>query len=382
MLKKLIKNYANKPVVNYFKTNYKKRAIISYIAYPFNLSLFIKYLSKKHSKVVQVIEIANVLNKLGYIVDIVDHGSNVDLNYKYDLIFGIEPNFTKMSIKYSNALKVYYGTGCYAKFSNLAEKERQQYLFKRKNVKLQLRRQVENCKYIEYADYAILMGNKFTINTYKEVFDMSKIYTINNFVDSDNSIKFKKKNFDKVRYNFLWLGGYGALHKGLDVVLDTFKGLPQYNLYVCGDLKREKDFYNLYEKELTSLPNVYYKGWVNTASRKFDRICENCCYIIYPSSSEANAGSVLIAMNKGLIPIITESTSIDLSNDKYYIKSCRIEDVKKKISDIIKEATSQSYEQDYLKFIKYTNNTYSKYNYTNNIKNIMSAIIKRYESEE
>lgn len=39
--------------------------------------------------------------------------------------------------------------------------------------------------------------------------------------------------------DFLWFGSAGAIHKGLDILLDTFKNVPKGELYIAGLCKDE-----------------------------------------------------------------------------------------------------------------------------------------------
>lgn len=42
------------------------------------------------------------------------------------------------------------------------------------------------------------------------------------------------KSISSSRRNFLWFGSVGLIHKGLDIVIDAFKELPDLSLNVYG----------------------------------------------------------------------------------------------------------------------------------------------------
>lgn len=375
-MKELIKKYLNKPHIDGKKT-LSKNALVIYITYPFNLSIAKPMFNGRHSKAMQAIEISNVLTQLGYNVDVIDfkekNFSKIAHN-KYDVIFGMEPNFQIISKKFPEAVKIYYATGCYAGFSNQAEQNRLSYLKSRKNKTIGLRRQIAESDYLEYADYVMCMGNDFVRETYQSSFPKEKIHMINNFIL--NKIKHENKNFHEISKNFLWLGGYGALHKGLDILIDTFKGLEGYQLYIAGDLSKEKDFFDLYKKDIENSRNIHYLGWVKNDSKDFYNLCKNNTYIIYPSASEAHCGSVLNGMSQGLIPIITKSTGIDINNETgYYINTFKIEELQQQIKEIVKSNNESTLNNRYRNVMELIENNYKLEFFKTSIKDSFQEIL-------
>jgi len=153
---------------------------------------------------------------------------------------------------------------------------------------------------IETADCATILGNKFTQDTYK--FANKKLFPI----PISTNIQFPwfdSKNYDKCRKNYLWFGNFGLVHKGLDLVLESFVQLPDYQLSVCGPIKNEKDFENIYYDELYNTPNIRTYDWVDVRSHLFRNILKNSIGLIYPSCSEGQAGSAINCMHAGIIPL-------------------------------------------------------------------------------
>ena len=122
----------------------------------------------------------------------------------------------------------------------------------------------------------------------------------------------EKKDFRSSRNKFIWLNSHGALLKGLDIVIDLFLTLNDSELYVCGNLNRDILFYDYYQKKVNNSRNIFFLNWVDTNSSEFKGIVDKCAFVIGSSFSEGGGGSILNLMAMGLIPIITDSVSIDL----------------------------------------------------------------------
>jgi len=98
------------------------------------------------------------------------------------------------------------------------------------------------------------------------------------------------------------------VHKGLDLALDAFARMPEFQLTVCGRPEKEHDFFDAYRKELTGTDNIHLAGWTDLAAEGFDRIRRTHAGMIYPSSSEGCAGSIVHCTHAGLVPIVTRET--------------------------------------------------------------------------
>ena len=119
------------------------------------------------------------------------------------------------------------------------------------------------------------------------------------------------------------------VHKGLDLALDAFAGMPDMELTVCGRPEKEEDFYKLYEKELLHSPNIHFHGWIDMATPAFAEIARTHAAVIYPSSAEGGAGSVIHCMHAGMLPICTTEASIDLGDFGNHVESGTVEAVQK-----------------------------------------------------
>ena len=122
--------------------------------------------------------------------------------------------------------------------------------------------------------------------------------------------------------NFMFLGSAGQVHKGLDLLLEVFaEKCKNCNLYVCSSFENESDFCKAYKYELYNTSNIHPIGFVDIKSDKFKEIAEKCAYMIMPSCSEANAGSVLTAMSAGIIPIVSRECGFE-DDEVIHLKDC------------------------------------------------------------
>jgi glycosyltransferase involved in cell wall biosynthesis len=122
----------------------------------------------------------------------------------------------------------------------------------------------------------------------------------------------ENKDWGRCRRSFVWLGSFGMVHKGLDLVLEAFSARPDLHLTVCGRPEKEEDFWREYSRELKTLPNISLEGWVDIGSPRFQEILHAHGAVIYPSCSEGGGGSVIHCMQGGLVPVVTTGSSIDL----------------------------------------------------------------------
>jgi len=127
---------------------------------------------------------------------------------------------------------------------------------------------------------------------------------------------------------FLWVGSYGMVQKGLDLVLEAFAEMPELELTVCGRPEKEEDFFKLYESLLKNTTNIHLHGWIDMGTDEFLKIAQTHASVIYPGSGEGGAGSVIHCMHAGMVPICTKMASIDLMDFGLLIENGTVEAVK------------------------------------------------------
>jgi len=286
----------------------KKRALLSYLAQPVIDSMSGKEITRFSNSGI-VISWARVLNELGYIVDVINWD---DRNFKpvrpYDLvIFHGGKNFEKIYKNLHGKPKIiHFLTGSYWKFNNEGEDRRRADFKRRHGIETPRDRYIyaNEDPVNRAADLIIVLGDPSMKQTYKQY---DNVTTINNASYPDEHFDKVNKDYSKARNNFLFFAGSGNIHKGLDLLIDAFKNLEEH-LYIV--TVPDKQVLDTFKKEL-NLPNIHLIGQVNMRDPKFYEIMDKCAFVILPSCSEGQAGSVVEAMNQGLIPIVSKETRLD-----------------------------------------------------------------------
>ena len=175
------------------------------------------------------------------------------------------------------------------------------------------------------ADYGVVLGDAFVVGTYafagKPLFALPVAATVTHPSPAG-------KNLDACRNSFLWFGSSGLVHKGLDLVLEAFAGMPDMRLTVCGPISSDNAFERLYHTELYRTPNIRTAGWVDVSGAEFRDIVRNCVAVIFPSCAEAQASSVINCMRAGLIPIVTRETGIPVGDFGVTLENASVEEIR------------------------------------------------------
>jgi len=293
-------------------------------------------ISNKHTNHRESLEIAKIFLKLGYQIDVISKLRSTFIpKKKYTFYINLRTNFKNASrLLNDDCIKIVNLDTAHWSFSNYAAAQRVLDLQNRRQVSLASIRYITPNSAIEHCDYATMKGNDFTLGTYS--FANKRIYKTN----TPSHLKYESpldKDFENCKRNFLWFGSSGFVHKGLDLVLEAFVDLPNYNLTVCGPIQEDEDFKKEYHKELFNTPNIVTKGWVDIESKEFADIINNSVAIVFPSCAEACNGGVITCMQAGIIPIVNQETGIDLETEfGILLKESSKEEIKEKVREISK----------------------------------------------
>ncbi len=337
------------------KTSATKKgdALISYMTAPF----LQEDVSNRHTNSWECREIATILLEMGYDVDVIDWDNQIFKPKKeYSVYLDIFSNLERLAPYLTKAKKIFHITGAHWQFMNHAEYSRLLELKSRRGVALRPNRSVKPGLNIEYADLCTSLGNDFTSSTYayaNKPIVRIPISTTHTYTSPEH------KDFDKVRKNYIWLGGSGMVHKGLDIVLETFSTLPDYHLTVIGPIEKEPDFVEAYKKELFETPNITLAGWLDLGSPEFDKIRNDSVGIIYPSCSEGGGGSVITALHAGLIPIVSRESSVDTHDFGITLDNSTIDDIKKNVMNL-SSLPAQDLRQKAVTAWKYANSHHTR----------------------
>ena len=290
-----------------------KRALVSYLAAPATWPTDSKKFDG-HSNAWESAQLVRILRDSGFQLDVInwDDHSFVGRGH-YDVVVDIHGNLSRVAGQAS--CRVLHVTGSHPEFSNRAERERLAALETRRGVCLRRRRSVSVEAVTQFndslriSDLVTLIGNTTTLSTFPtEIRSKIRLVTVSG------------SNLSRVRSpaqlasvgEFLWFAGSGAVHKGLDLVLEVFARNPQLTLHCVGPFTRELDFVRAYRRELFDLPNIVSHGFINPDTPKFYDIASRCCGFVTPSCSEGISPAVVTCLQFGLVPIISRQCGVDL----------------------------------------------------------------------
>lgn len=293
---------------------------------------------KRHSNAWESAEIARIFNRHGYAVDAIswDDCSFVP-ERNYTVVFDIHRNLLRCST--SGTHKIFHITGSDPAFSNRAEKERIDALLRRRGVEVAPRRYVSEKDLelfhgnLEAADSVTLIGNEVTAATFPDHL-RHKMILVTPTGSHLATVRDPKKT--DIRKEFLWFNGTGAVHKGLDLVLEVFARNPKLVLHVVGPYRKERDFTSAYAHELTKCPNIISHGFLSPSSSKFQRIARNAMGFVSPSCSEGISTSAITCMQYGIVPILSRNSGIDLTSDLgFQLHNCTITEIEAAILSLL-----------------------------------------------
>lgn len=288
-------------------------ALLSYIIDPFLLKPG-QSLPHSHTHYWESQQIAQTFLELGYCVDVISW-RNVTFTPRKDYAFFVDVrhNLERLApLLNADCVKIFHSDTAHILFHNAAESRRLLELQQRRGITLRPRRFEMPNLAIEHADYAVVKGNEFTLGTYR--YANKPLYPIWGTPASHYPWP-EGKDFAACRTHFLFFSSGGMVHKGLDLVLEAFVGMPECELTVCGPVAREKAFEQAFSKELYQTPNIHTHGWVDVGSPEFTEITNHCIGLVYPSCSEGQSGGVITCLHAGLIPIISYESGVDVCDD-------------------------------------------------------------------
>ena len=147
-------------------------------------------------------------------------------------------------------------------------------------------------------------GNEFTMNTYK--YANKPLFAHSNFHSSLFTRGSRTKILTDVRKSFLWFGSDGFIHKGLDLVLEAFAQMPDYNLTVCGPIQYGKGFSERLSQGAIQHFEYPY-GWVGGYHQPgtLPEITNRCIGLFFRPAQSRVVEALLTCMHAGLIPIVS-----------------------------------------------------------------------------
>jgi glycosyltransferase involved in cell wall biosynthesis len=304
----------------------KGKVLLAYILEPFQRQQG-EPVSTSHAHHGESILIAETWLKHGYSVDVIDYRNHEFIpRERYDFFVSARTHLETIAARLPDGcVKIAHLDTTHYAFNNQAAYARVLALALRRGTSLPSIRVIEHNRAIECADYGIVLGDPFVVGTYsfagKPLFALPVPAAVSHPSPAG-------KNLDACRNNFLWFGSSGFVHKGLDLVLEAFAGMPDMKLTVCGPISSDNAFERLYHTELYCTPNIRTAGWVDLSGTEFSDIVQNCAAVIFPSCAEAQASSVINCMRAGLIPVVTRETGIPVGDYGITLENASVKEIR------------------------------------------------------
>jgi hypothetical protein len=365
-------------LINVFGTAFKKSVLVSHSTHP-----FVNGINYRHTAGAECLEIAKIFSDLGYNVDAVNYDENVsleDIDYlKYDIIFGQGIPFETSFRTKKRGSTICYVTGNHPLFLNALALHRLNDFFIRHKV-LMASSALFNEQLLPlqfgFSDQLIVWGNDFNVSTLMPHYFRGRenIHKVPAFYHQVNVPDIHGKDYVAARTNFLWFGSSRFIHRGLDLVIDIFKDMPDCTLHICGPVTYEPDFFNEYEYVLKNSPNIIVYGFIDLGSPQLKRILEKCAFTIYPSISDASSASVLTVVGNGaLVPIITKNCGLDFDSFAILIGSVEEQSVREAIRKALMLSVAEIRERS-LRAFEFVSQHHTVDNYRNEMRKIIQRL--------
>lgn len=321
----------------------------------------------------EIIEIVRVLNRLGFVVDVIDRTVKPEtiqkVEDKYKVFIGIGAgdsgkHYADIAKKVPSAVKIFYALGPEPDESNRITLARYDYFWQRHpGVKVEIRRTINHVdidECMKNTDAILSCGSDFALHTFDK--HNKPIYKLP--PSSAPAIQFPLAGLEqKDPKKFLYFGGNGNIVKGLDLVIEAFAEMPEYELFICAP-QTETDFNEFYKDTLEKSKNIQFVGFIQIGGETFYDLTSKCSYVIFPSASEGAATSVTTCMRAGMIPIVTPEAGIDPAERCGKVMTdISIEGIKKLIHELgdasqeeIKEKSIKTYQESVI----YTQGNFSQ----------------------
>ena len=323
--------------------------------------------------------VAEIFNELGYQVDVVQYDViKTDLE-QYDVIYGFGETIEYFySHKYSPKIKVIsYSTGMHQFFQNVETLQRVQGLQKEKGAWLINSARLTDFSWFRqmvFSDAIITLGNIEVKKTFDPFYN-GALYPLNAPFYKVRDYKNIGAKHPQAHRSYVWFGSSGLVHKGLDLCLDFFKHRSDLILHVCGPIKNDAAFVELYKDELFHTENIHTHGFIDINSQQFDEILKSSYFAIFPTCSEGGSPSLLTVIGNGaMIPVMTKAASVDVPH------ACIIEELSViglehavNLSQRIPEGELLAKAQANAEFVVENN---SLENYRKNLKNTLEQVLK------
>lgn len=360
--------------INFSSLMTQKKAVICYITSSYTKDWENNNIGR--TQPFEILAISKVLADAGYCIDVIDCKDTKALPYlkekNYDLIFGFGETFFQLTRKHPEAKSILYMTEHHPEFADREEKKRLSYFYERHKKKARI----------------VRSGNYYKphhlTNPFSHVITMSEVEPfINTYANpycvfptgvTNLNFNIEGKDHNSGRHNFLWLGSYGAIHKGLDLLLDVFENRDDIVLHIAGLSEEDEKLLNPKKKV-----NIVNHGYINIKTDTFLKVVQTCSFVILPSCSEGCSTAITTGMLHGMIPIVIEDTGFNrLNENAIFLKDYKVTYIDKELTEISAKSITEL-EIFSKQVYRFAHKNFLPDSFERNFKKIMQTILKQKE---
>ncbi|MCU0361199.1 MAG: glycosyltransferase [Bacteroidia bacterium] len=274
-----------------------------------------------HSGFSESLVLLELLLEKGFIVDFFHLYGPPEITWsKYELVIDAGQNLDKAPEE-NGQKKIFYSTACHWKTFRENQMLRCVSFQNRNGMLIKPDRDIEAGYSDDYADIITCFGGPYQWASFGK--NSKKVRQLNiSCTHIPQNVQKKIRNKNK----FIWFGGYGPFHKGLDLVIEAFSELPNCELYIMGHLNQDLIFQKWLGSMFLKHHNIHFKGWLEPQSPEFLKLALECDGAVFASSSEGGAGSVIQCMQFGVIPIVNQSTSLPTEKNPFEVHGQNVEE--------------------------------------------------------
>lgn len=333
-----------------------------------------------HANVLHANQMIHWLISEGFCIDVCDV-KDEDIHpllksHQYDFVIGFGPIYKKILLQNPRPICIHFVTENNPDVVVNKYRERVEY-FKKRHSDIILRDSVCRDQYYDHfqltsSDYCILMSSQYNENSFLPFF--KKVYRVNSNAIINSNYTFYEHEvrqwINKSKRRFLWFGSVGLIHKGVDLLCDAFRRMPDISLDLYGVNPAEK-------KLLCQLmpDNVHDCGRISVQSEEFvHEIIAQYNFVIFPSCSEGMSTALTTCMCHGIIPVVTKESGLDFNKHIIQLDGWKVNDICRTVRRLLNFS-----EEEILLMRKnvyeYARNAFSLETFTTQFGNAMSSII-------
>lgn len=314
------------------------RALLVYLSEPFLFasdtgSYFLAHQNRRQTR-----QIAVALGAHGWVVDVVDiRDQQFRPSKRYDMVVSHRVDQGHLADHLSRgALKVYLSSGINYPVNNDNVRLRYTRFRQRRSCPIEERGLHSDplpLQWVSEADVIAGFGNAFTRETWCSEYD-KPFHGFCNYGFRETPFLPAGRDWSSARTRFLFFASGPQVLKGLDLLLDVFGRRTDVHLYVCSSFRTEPDFVACYQRELFERPNIHTLGRIPVNGRQFRQLARLCNWVIHPSCSDAQTGSVVQCMSAGIVPVVTLETGIDVGDFGIQLEDTQLETLDRTVTKL------------------------------------------------